>query len=122
MVWMISKLYAGQFGEVIRSSGRNRKFNIIGGVRQGCVLSPRLFCAVLQFAMRKWRLKVGDLGFDMSDGVPHLIALRFPDDILLFAQSALEVGGLLDSLVAELSEVGLVLNADNVNVNVNVLS
>ena len=112
MVWMISKLYDGQFGEVIGSSGRSRKFNITGGVRQGCVLSPRLFCAVLQFAMRKWRLKVGDLGFDLSDGMPHLIDLRFADDILLFARSALEVGRLLDSLVAELSEVGLLLNAD----------
>ena len=33
-------------------------------------------------------------------------------NILLFALSALEVGRLLDSLVAALSEVGLLLNAD----------
>ena len=109
---MISKLYDGQFGEVIGSSGRSRKFNITVGVRQGCVLRPRFFCAVLHFAMRKWRLKVGDLGFDLLDGMPHFIVLRFADDILLFARSALEVGKLLDSLVAELSEVGLMLNAD----------
>ena len=107
MVWMSSQLYDGQFGEVIGSSGRSRKFNITGGVRQGCVLSPRLFCAVLQFAMRKWRLKVGGLRFDLSDGMPHLIGLRFADDILLFARSAMEAGKLLGSLVAELSEVGL---------------
>ena len=87
-------------------------FNITGGVRQGCVLSPRLFCAVIQFAMRKWRLRVGDLGFDLSDGMPHLIDLRLANDILLFARSALEMGKLLDGLVAELSEVGLLLNAD----------
>ena len=90
MIWMISKLYDGQFGEVIGSTGRSRKFNITGGVRQRCLLSPRLFCAVLQFAMRKWRMKVGDLGFDLSDGMPHLIDLRFAD-ILLFARSAMEV-------------------------------
>ena len=41
-----------------------------------------------------------------------LIYIRFADDILFFARSALEVEKLLDSLVAELSEVGLVLNAD----------
>ena len=105
-------------GNLERSSDRqveakkSWKFNITGGVRQGCVLSPRLFCAVLQFAMRKWRMKVGDLGFDLSDGVPHLIDLRFADDIRLFARSAMEVGKLLDSLVAELSEVGVLLNAD----------
>ena len=112
MIWMISKLYDGQFGEVIGSTGRSRKFNITGGVRQGCVLSPRLFCAVLQFAMRKWRMKVGDLGFDLSDGMPHLIDLRFADGILLFARSAMELRKVLDSLVAELSEVGFLLNAD----------
>ena len=113
MVWIISKLYDCQFGEVIGSSGRSKKkINITGGVRQGCVLSPRLFCAVLKFAMRKWRLKVGDLGFDVSDGMPHRMNLRFADDMLFFARSAMEVGKLLDSLVAELSDVGLVLNAD----------
>ena len=62
--------------------------------------------------MRKWRLKVGDLGLDLSDGMPHPIDLWFADDILLFARSALEVGTLLDSLVAKLSEVGLLLTAD----------
>ena len=67
--------------------------------------------AVLHFAMRKWRLKVGDLGFDLSDKMPHFIDLRFAGDILLFARSAMEVAGLLDSLVAELSEAGLLLNA-----------
>ena len=77
---------------------------------------------MLQFAMRKWRLKVGDFGFGLSDGMPHLIELRFVNDILLFARSAMEIGKLLDSLVAELSEVRLLFfffNADNVNVNVN---
>ena len=62
--------------------------------------------------MRKWRLKVGVLGFDSSDGMPHLIDLRFANDILLFARSAMEVGKVLDSLVAELSEVRLPFNAD----------
>ncbi len=73
MVSVISNLYHREFGEVIGSSRRSRKFNITGGVRQGCVLSPRLSCAVLQFAMRKWRLQVGDLGFDLSDGMPHVM-------------------------------------------------
>jgi len=32
----------------------------------------------------KWKLKVGDLGFNLSDGMPHHMDLRFADDILLF--------------------------------------
>ena len=63
--------------------------------------------------MRKWRLNVGDLGFDLSDGMRHLIDLRFADDILFFARSAMEVKKLLDSLVAELSEVGLIFTSQS---------
>ena len=76
---MISK-YDRQFGEVIGSSGLSRNFNVTGGVRQGCVLSHRLLCAVLKFVMQKWRLKVADLAFDLSDGMPHLIDSIFAND------------------------------------------
>ena len=69
-------------------------------MRQGCVLSPHLLCAVLQFNMREWRLKVGDLGFDLSNGMPHLMNLQFANDTLFFARPALEVGKLFNTLVA----------------------
>ena len=110
---MMSKFYDWQFGKAIGTSGRSTKFNITGGLRKGCVLIPRLFSTVLHFAMRKWRLKIGDLGFHffLSNGMPHLIDLRFADVILFFATSAMEVGKLLDSLVDELPEVKLVLHA-----------
>ena len=73
-------------------------------------MSPRLFGTVLQLAMPKWRLKIGDVGFDLFDGMPHVIDI-LADDICFFARSALEIGKLLDSLVAKLSGVGLLLNA-----------
>ena len=104
---MILKIYNRQSGGVIGARGRSRKFNIFHGLRQGGVLSPRLFCVVLPFAMRKCRLKVGDFGFDLSDGMLHLIDLRFANNILLFARSAIKLRTLLDSLVAELSEISL---------------
>ena len=44
--------------------------------------------------------------------VLHFIDLGFAGDILLIARSAMEVARLLDSLVAELSEARLLLNAD----------
>ena len=87
---MISK-YDGQFGEVIGSSGLSKKFNITGRVRQECVLSHRILRAGLKFAMQKWRLKVADSAFDLSDGMLHLIDLIFANDILIFARSAMEV-------------------------------
>lgn len=43
---------------------------------------------------------------------PNVTDLQVADNILPFAQLAIEKGKLLDSLVAELSAVGFVLNAD----------
>ena len=70
--------------------GQSRKFNITGGVRQTCVLSPRLFSAVLQWAMREWRAAVGNMGFNLMDGGSNLLGL--------------------DALVKQLDRLGLFLN------------
>ena len=35
--------------------------------------TSRTACAVLQFFMRKWRVKIGDVSFALSDGLPHFI-------------------------------------------------
>ena len=112
-------MYFGQCGEVVGKKGQSRKFNITGGVRQGCVLSPRLFCAVLQWAMREWRAEVGNMGFILMDGGPNLLDLRFADDILIFAQSRVEAGNLLDALVKQLGRVGLLLNPEKIMVITN---
>ena len=76
----------GQHGEIVGD------FPITGGGRQGCVLSPGLFCAVLELAMRKWRNAVGQAGIDLMDGGPNLLDLRFADDILIFARSRHGIG------------------------------
>ena len=106
-------MYFGQCGEVVGEMGQSRKFNITGGVRQGCALSPRLFCAVLQWAMREWRAEVGNMGFNLMDGGPNLLDLRFADDILIFAQSRVEAGNLLDALVKQLDRVASKPGIDN---------
>ena len=73
MIWMLSKLYEGQSGEVRGNWGSSRNFPITSGVRQGCVLSPRLFSAVLQWAMKSWRRDASLKGFD-SGGWPTRVA------------------------------------------------
>ena len=69
-----------QFGEVIRSSGRSRKFSITCSVRQVWVLRPRLFPAVLQFLTFEF------LAFELS------VNLQFADEIAFFPRSAIEAG------------------------------
>ena len=47
LIWILQSLYDNQFGEVLGDWNRSREFMIGAGVRQGYVLSPRLFCSVL---------------------------------------------------------------------------
>ena len=58
-------------------------------------------------------------GFDLGDGQPALLDLRFADDILLFAKSYSETVSLLHDLVTALSQVGLILNANKTVVLTN---
>ena len=110
LIWLLQIVYHNQEGVVRGDSSTSRWFNIFGGVRQGCVLSPRLFCAVLQTALSEWRQSVASFGLDFGDGLPELLDLRFADDLLLFARSAQDAAKLLDDLVRCCSGVGLRLN------------
>ena len=80
MVWILQCLYHDQVGTVRGSSGTSRPFDIRQGVRQGCVLSPRLFACVLQRALRSWRARVEHYGLDFEDGMAPLLDLRFADE------------------------------------------
>ena len=111
LVWLLQVVYSNQTGQITGHSDVSREFCIKAGVRQGCVLSPRLFCSVLQLAMHEWRSDVSHNGLELGDGGPPLLDLRFADDILSFAGSAEQLGYMLDKLVTSLGEVGLKLNA-----------
>ena len=68
IIWNLQCAYCEQMGQVRGDSGDSRSFEILGGVRQGCVLSARLFTAVLQWAMSRWRRKVQGHGINLYDG------------------------------------------------------
>ena len=110
MLWVLQCIYDGQMGRIEDNNTDGDPFCIKGGVRQGCVLSPRLFSCVLEVALGCWRRKVGNAGVDFQDGMRTLLDLRFADDILLFAKTFEEINFLLDELVTCLAEVGLQLN------------
>ena len=81
-----------------------------------CVLSPRLFCSVLEMSMANWRDEMEHLGLDLRDGGRSLLDLRFADDILIFGTDYHVIGVLLDKLVENLAAVGLQLNAQKTKV------
>ena len=65
---LLEKLYKRQYGNV----GKH-KFLITRGVRQGDILSPLLFNAVLEHAMRKWKRKFRSHGFQLHQKGNDLI-------------------------------------------------
>jgi len=78
--------------------GNSFEFDIAAGMRQGRVLSPRLFCSVLEWALSKWPAQFNGVGYNIQDGGVSLLDLRFADDILIFAKSCGEIGHVLDVL------------------------
>ena len=111
MIWIIQRLYSEQVGQVTTPTESSKEFPIRAGVRQGCVLSPRLFCAVLEWAMHDWKQAGQHFGIQLHRNSQALTDLRFADDILLFALSLQQSLEMLTSLVSCLRQVGLVLNA-----------
>ena len=110
LIWILQYLYHNQTGVVRDGAGDSRTFDIFSGVRQGCVLSPRLFCAALEMAMSEWRFANPQGGIDLEDCMLRLPELRFADEVLIFANTREEVENLLDSLVRHLAVAELVLN------------
>ena len=99
MVGFLQTLHKNQTVQIAEANGSSWIFDIKGGVRQGCVLSPRLFYAVLEMAMGMWRGRVGRLGLDLGDGGRTPLDLRSADDILIFVTTYIDAVPLLDEFV-----------------------
>ena len=88
-------------------------FEITRGLRQGDVLSPPLFNAVLEQCMRRWKQLLSSHGLNISDEdrTERLTNVRFADDLIIYAHSLEELVEMVELLVQELARAGLSLNA-----------
>ena len=100
-----------RIGNLERSSDREVEANnstLQAACDRMCFETSSLLCRVTvchaEMEIESWRPWFWFVGWHAAS---PLIDLRFPNDILLFARSAMEVGKVLDSLVAKLSEVRL---------------
>ena len=91
-------------------------FSIDRGVRQGDVLSPMLFNAALESAMKRWKERLHNRGLLLQLGCERLTNLRYADDLVIFGRTIGEAVFMYEALVEELSRAGLSINGGKTKV------
>ena len=107
---LLATLYSNQTGSV----GNGRTFQILRGVKQSDIISPLLFNAGLETAIRNWKGKLRHLGIAIDHG-ERLTNIRYADDLIIYANSLGELCYMVELLVCELEIVGLSLNTSKTN-------
>ena len=78
---LLRNLYAGQEATVRTGHGTTDGFQIEKGVRQGCILSPRLFNLYAEYIMRNTGLEEAQAGIKIAGR--NLYNFRYADDTTL---------------------------------------
>ena len=103
---LLRNLYAGQEAMVRTRHGKTDWFQVMKGVRQGCILSPCLFNLYAEYIMRNTGLEESQAGIKIARR--NINNLRYADDTTLMAESEEELKSLL--MKEESEKVGLKLN------------
>ena len=105
MTCLLRNLYAGQESTVRTGHGTTDWFQIGKGVRQGCILSPRLFNLHAEYIMRNAGLEEAQAAIKIAGR--NINNLRYADDTTLMAESEEELKSLLMNVKEESEKVGL---------------
>ena len=114
LTFPLRNLYAGQEATVRTVHGTTDWFQIGKGVRQGCILSPRLFNFYAEYIMRNAGLEETQAGIKIAGR--NINNLRYADDTTLMAESEEELKSLLMKVKEESENVGLKLNIQKMKI------
>ena len=105
-------IYASVKSCVKTQNGLTATFSCPKGVRQGCCISPILFSFFLNDL--KAYVSEGSYGIDLD--ICKIFLLLFADDLVMFAESKIELQRLLNKLYAYCTQWNLKLNIDKTKV------
>ena len=111
---MLRNLYAGQEATIRTGHGTTDWFKIGNGVRQVCILSPRLFNLYAEYIMRNAGLDEAQAGIKIAGRNTNI--LRYADDTTLMAEREEELKSLLMKVKDETEKVGLKLNTQKTKI------
>ena len=102
---LLRNLYADQDAIVRTGHEKTDWFQIGRGVRQGCILSPRLFNLYAEYIMRNAGLEEAQAGIKIARR--NINNFRYADDTTLMAESEEELKSLLMKVKEESEKVGV---------------
>ena len=105
---VFKNMYMNSNCKVRMESGNSAPFDIVTGVRQGCILSPLLFIVAIDYIMKK-TTEVGMHGLKWVGDV-KIADLDFADDIALLDEDEVGNQDMTNKLVKNAKMVGLRLN------------
>ena len=105
---LLRNLYAGQEATVRTGHGTTDWFQIVKGVRQGCILSPCLFNLCAAYIMRNTGLDEAQVGIKVPG--KNINKLRYAHDTTLMVESEEKLNSLLMKVKEESEKAGLNLN------------
>ena len=111
---LLRNLYAGQEATLGTGYGTMDWFQIEKGVRQGCILSPRLFNLDAEYIIRNTGLDEAQAGIKISRR--NISNLRCADDTTLMTESKEEFKNLLMKVKEESDKSGLKLSVQNTKI------
>jgi len=108
----LKSLYSSTtFSVKVGRSHSDRSFNTSKGVKQGCPLSPLLFGLLMDKLHMRIREDCPDVGVRLLDEDGTMLAcIMYADDVVLMAQSEVDLQRLVDALQNFCAEVGLSVN------------
>lgn len=102
---IIKELYKENESYVKIGHRLSNPINTTKGLRQGCSLSPLIFNAYVEVALREWKTKCQGMGIPIGDNT--LFTLSFADDQVVIAQDSYDLEFMTKRLYQEYNKWGL---------------